>query len=220
MNKLVFKEPDYESSPYDDVAVEQLTTTPSLGKFDVSHQNPILKKFFRGTFIISPYQRGSSMHSKILANTIQNFDKFLTDYALSIDSNIYGYIEQIKSITNYSRYTKNEIIKKILSFKTLNSNWDGYGALPLEIESATNAIILIDLVGESIFSAVKDFYPNPYGTISFEWENNSNEIFSLEVGNESMSYFIKLASQEPIYFDDRPVNNEEAKKISKCIRLL
>lgn len=221
MCKVEILEPTSDYSPQDDKLVAEHTTTTSFEKFDTFNKNPFLKYLVSGSLIFMPPAQHESGMVKILPfGPIENYDKFLHEYADVVDSDINEYIKQINIVTHIDRFPKNEIIKEILSYKALNNNWDGYGAIPAEIESATNAILLIDLIGESIFSLVNEFYPNPNGTISFEWVNNSNEIFSLEVGNESMSYFIKLASQEPIFYNNKPVNAEEANKISECIRLL
>lgn len=221
MCKVKILEPNSDYSPQDDKLVAEHTTTTSFEKFDTFNKNPFLKYLVSGSLIfMPPAQHESGMVNFIPFGPIENHDKFLHEYADLVDSNINEYIKQINIVTHIDRFPKNEIIKEILSYKALNNNWDGYGAIPTEIESATNAILLIDLIGESIFTLVNEFYPNPNGTISFEWVNNSNEIFSLEVGNESMSYFIKLASQKPIFYDNKPVNAEEANKISECIRLL
>lgn len=221
MTKVEILEPKSDYSPQDDKLVAEHTTTTSFEKFDTFNKNPFLKYLVSGSLIfMPPAQHESGMVKFLPSGPIENYDKFLHEYADVVDSDINEYIKQINIVTHIDRFPKNEIIKEILSYKALNNNWDGYGAMPTEIESATNAILLIDLIGESIFTLVNEFYPNPNGTISFEWVNNSNEIFSLEVGNESMSYFIKLASQEPIFYDNKPVNAEEANKISEYIRLL
>ncbi len=72
------------------------------------------------------------------------------------------------SKATHKRY---EIIMDILSFKSLHEKWDGFDAIPMEVKSATNAIKLMDYIGENIFCDVTNYYPNPNGTITFEWEN-------------------------------------------------
>jgi len=83
-------------------------------------------------------------------------------------------IKKIEIFNNSSLQTirKNKLIEEISSFKFLEQNWDGYGAIPLEVKTSNNALILIDKIEDIIFCKVDNFYPNPHGTITFEWENN------------------------------------------------
>ena len=97
-------------------------------------------------------------------------------------------------------------IKNIFSFKILENNWDGYGAIPAEIESASNAVTFVSYLDEEVAGFIYDVFPNPNGTISFLWENNSKERLSLEVGNQTMSYYLKLNSQKPQIFNNKHIN--------------
>lgn len=206
--------------PEDFLVVEDLTITDSAKSFMKRNKSPLLTYIVSGTLLLMSSHECVMANQLPLINSIENIDSFLKDYNNIIDTPISEYLEQVNCITHKVSYSKNDIIKEILSFKALNNNWNGYGAYPLEIESATNSIVLIDLIGESLFSMVKEFYPNPNGTISFEWTNNSNEILSLEVGNKSMSYYLDLSSKETLFCNNKLINVEEAKKISDYIRLL
>lgn len=117
-------------------------------------------------------------------------------------------------------FNKREVIEKILSFKSLVNNWDGYKALPLEIESASNAIYLINLLEDDLIGSIDDFYPNPHGTISFEWANDLNEKVYLEIGNKLFSYFAKFNSSEPIFNDKIEISDENIKILAKDIRAI
>lgn len=114
-------------------------------------------------------------------------------------------------------FSKKEIIKDILSFKTLKNNWDGYDAIPLEIQSAANSVYLLDRIDEKLIGRINDFYPNTHGTISFEWINELDEKLVLEIGNETFSYFVKFNSSEPKFFNYLELNNENIKKLSTYI---
>ncbi|WP_242203231.1 hypothetical protein [Aestuariivivens insulae] len=116
------------------------------------------------------------------------------------------------------RFTKKEVIQNILSFKSLINNWDGYEALPLEVESAGNTIYLLNLLEDDLIGRIDDFYPNPHGTISFEWMNNLNEKVYLEVGNKSFSYFAKFNSSEPLFFDNLEISDENIEVLVQHIR--
>ena len=73
-------------------------------------------------------------------------------------------------------------------------------------------------MGDNIVSKIQDVYPNPNGTISFLWENYSNERISLEIGNSSMSYYSVLEDQsEPVMFDDVEISTNSANQLSKLV---
>lgn len=155
-------------------------------------------------------------------NLITNTDNYISvsqNYDKNISSKFEGYIDAV-SVIDLPKISKQTIIKDILSYKTLVNSWDGYGALPLETLSAINTINLIDLIGEKTFGKITNYYPNPNGTISLEWENNSNEILSIEVGNNSLSYFVELSSQKVSFHNNISINAKEIKKISKIIEVL
>lgn len=134
-----------------------------------------------------------------------------------VSDDISEYIKKISYIEkqNISKYS---LIEKILLFKSLENNWDGFAAIPLEIKSATNSILLLDLIGEEVFCMVKDFYPNPNGTISFEWYNQQDESVFLEVGNNTFSYYVALNSVEIQYFNKQIINEENTKLLSMFIK--
>ena len=111
--------------------------------------------------------------------------------------------------------------KKILSFRMLRENWDGYGAYPLEIESASNAINFVASFSETELKSLKEIYPNPHGTISFEWVNSMGEELHLEIGNKVMSYYTALASDDiPKFFNEKETNFNEFSKIKKFLQIL
>jgi len=156
-------------------------------------------------------------------NFIENSDSYSSNieaYGSEIDLPIENFIKDINANLNISKYSKMQIVKDIISFRCLNNNWDGYNSLPLEVESASNAIALIDLVGTNFSSKLSDYYPNPNGTISFVWSNNSKENIFVEIGNKQFSYFVELNSQKPLFFDNVDLNDKEANKLSEFIAIL
>ena len=114
-------------------------------------------------------------------------------------------------------YTKQELFKEICSFKSLNNNWDGYGAIPLEIESAANAMFLISSLDGNIYGSIDKIFPNPHGTISIIWSNTNDETVSLEIGNKSMSYYAEISHQETEFFDNIKINDSEISKLAAFI---
>ena len=128
--------------------------------------------------------------------------------------------EEMKFLENLSfksNYSREELIREIISFKSLDLSWDGYNALPLEVESALNAIRLIDFIGEINIRKLDEIYPNPNGTISFRWVNEFGVNISLEVGNKSMSYYLEVEEGKPEFFNQIFINQEECEKLAEII---
>lgn len=141
------------------------------------------------------------------------------DEAYHIGDQIDSLIETVNKLETF-KFDKKEIIQSILSFKSLINNWDGYKALPVEIESAGNTIHLINLLEDDLIGRINDFYPNPQGTISFEWMNYLNEKVYLEIGSKSFSYFAKFNSSEPLFFDEIEISNENIEILSRYIKAI
>ena len=116
--------------------------------------------------------------------------------------------------------TKDHFIRTILSFKTLVNNWDGYGAIPLELDSASNSIKIITLASDFMVSKIEDLYPNPNGTVSILWKNRNDETVSVEIGNNSMSYYVMQKDKDPEFFDNVPIDSSSVEKLSSFVRLL
>lgn len=87
-----------------------------------------------------------------------------------------------------------------IEFTELNENWDGYGGIPLLPEIAKIANNFILLLNTSQVDAITDIYPNPHGTISFEWNGNIGKMV-LEIGKSGYSYFIQYLTSNPKLVD-------------------
>lgn len=124
-------------------------------------------------------------------------------------------IEEKPTLIINSILTRKALIKDILSFKVLNNNWDGYGAYPLEVESAANAITVINSLAEYSLIKVDEIFPNPHGTISIILK--SINTISIEIGNDSMSYYVLENGKEPLFFDDIDVNLSEIESLETFI---
>lgn len=135
------------------------------------------------------------------------------------------YAKNTFSLENYSFCKNNKKsniwTEKILSFKSLQESWDGYGAVPLEIKSASNAIFFLETLSEkSNIANLSDIFPNPHGTLSLIWENIYNERLSLEIGNNSMSYYYTLNSNSPKFFNNIEIDNNNIETIARTINSL
>lgn len=159
-------------------------------------------------------------YSSLLLDSSQNCILKSLEYHNNLQVPFADYLEELnkESIIPFRR--KHEIRNEILSFRSLRNNWDGSGAIPMEVEVASNVMELMEFIPESIFSKIDDYYPNPNGTICLSWENKVGETVMTEIGNVSMSYYVKLSSQKPIFFNDVKINSEESKKFSKYIQSL
>ena len=177
----------------------------------------------RGNIVLTSLFLGSSILAQ--ANDMNNYQVFDNTTRESIEcserigNDISSYVNKINYI-NKNHISKYNIIESILSFKSLNDNWDGFKAIPLEVKCATNAILLLDLVGDDAFCTVKDFYPNPNGTITFEWYNQEDESVFLEVGNNTFSYYVSFNSIETKYFNKQVINEENSELLSTFIKAI
>jgi len=123
--------------------------------------------------------------------------------------------------TEASDKKKKETIESIVSFKSLQESWDGYGALPLEIKSAANAIEFLEYLDlNSRFYTPTDIFPNPTGTVSLIWENDESERVSLEIGNKAFSYYTKFNNIEPEFFSNVEINNLSIGDITRKIKAI
>lgn len=185
--------------------------------------NPPTKSYLRSNMILTSLLVGSC--NIVSANDINNY-QFLEqrqscsiENVQSLDNSISFYLENLEQISGL-QISKLSLIENILSFKSLNQNWDGFGAFPLEIKSCANSIALIDRVGENLFCGVKDFWPNPNGTVTFEWKNNNGEKVSAEVGNTNFTFFTSYNNMEPEFFDNLSFNEENIKLLKNAIKSL
>lgn len=210
--------------------IEILENNLLVDSFDYSEQDNFANNIrenkgfgLRGNIVLTSLFIGTSAlaHTNDF-NNYQVFDNTTNDSiecTQKISNDIKTYVDKINYINN-NYISKYSIIESILSFKSLNNNWDGYNSIPLEIKSASNAILLLDLIGDDLFCSVKDFYPNPNGTISFEWNNSEDESVFLEVGNTTFSYYVTYNSMETKYFNKQVLNEENSKLLSTFIKAI
>jgi hypothetical protein len=205
---------------YIDSSMNLAKTSTECAEFMTKRNNNILLKYVVSGTILFAAPTYINAKNIVSSENIQNLDYYLQSYNDCIELPYNQYLKGVNEISSVSNFNNKDIIKDIISFKTLNNKWDGYGAIPLEVESATNAILLMHLVGDLFTKRLKDFYPNPYGTISFNWENESEETISLEIGNMQMSYYVELNSSEVVYRNNIDINAKEASKLSDFISIL
>lgn len=88
--------------------------------------------------------------------------------------------------------------QKVESFSHLQKNWDGYGGIATKEKIIDKSLDFIQLLENNQNSFFSDIFPNPNGTISFEWENK-NEKLSLEIGEDNYSFFYKEKNENPVF---------------------
>nr|WP_319401013.1 hypothetical protein [uncultured Carboxylicivirga sp.] len=183
---------------------------------------PLIKIIAAGAVLISSNQANSEVKENVIVSNQKedNIELCITDYTNSIESSETDYLAELQYFNAIPNFSKQDIYKKVFSFRTLENNWDGYGAYPLEADSAANALLLYDAIGETKFGKVEEIYPNTNGTITFTWENQYDETINVEVGNKTMSYFVELAGIETTFVNNVEINDKEAKKLSDFIELL
>lgn len=193
------------------------TTVPNSQNDLLKRYNPYFKYLFAAGTLTFCNPGELIANNNICFNDKESHELFLKEYKEDVENPCNNYISELSEFVFKNKISKMEIIKKIVSFESLKQQWDGYSAIPLEVNSAANSINLINLLDESVVESIDDIYPNTHGTVSLEWSNSSKERLSLEVGNETFSYYLKLNSQSPQFFNDIEITSTEIHKLSKHI---
>lgn len=160
-----------------------------------------------GTVMVA-FQTQNVEPSQMLKDNYITNNRYVNTY-IPNDLGLDPYIKGLKKYLSSMEGLKDDIICKIIGFKSLNESWDGYGAIPLEVKSASNAINFIHHLDMSLVNKISDVYPNTNGTVSIKWEDGDERI-SLDAGNDSFSYYVKFNSQKPKFYNNIPFNNVEA----------
>lgn len=105
---------------------------------------------------------------------------------------------------------KNKILESIKTFTELEHNWDGYGAVPLLDQIYLNGVLIIN----ELNILPEDYFPNPHGTLSLEYEINDGILF-IEIGLTGLTYSFKDQSEDSI-----PINGETIEKLKSIINLI
>ena len=77
----------------------------------------------------------------------------------------------------------------------LEEDWDGYGGMPVSVETQRNAINAIESFPDDL--PMPEIDPNPNGTISFDWTSPLASAY-LEIGNTRFSFYVKWHHSKPI----------------------
>jgi len=77
-------------------------------------------------------------------------------------------------------------------------NWDGYGALPISVETKDNALNAIQNLLR--VAPTPEISPNPNGTLSFEWESAEGKAH-MEIGRTQYSFYVSPRVGVPVLFE-------------------
>lgn len=113
---------------------------------------------------------------------------------------------------------RKELINQIISFKSLNENWDGYGAIPLGVKCASSAIEIARNIENTAIDNIEDCFPNTNGSISIQWKNKSGERLSLSIGEDTFSYYCKRNGIATEYFNNVAINEDGIRVLSASIQ--
>lgn len=212
MDYQIIKDYNYSTEDINDLVIKN-------GNENYDYFKEICHLFMVGTTIISANQMNAE--NKVPKSISFPIIEVIVDPSFRIEE----YEKNAFSLEDYSFYnTKSNtrsLTERILSFKSLQESWDGYGAIPLEIKSACNAIDFINFLSEkNVYIDPTDIFPNPHGTISFIWENLYDERLSLEVGNNSLSYYSLFNGSKPEFFNDVELIDNNIENISRKINSL
>ncbi len=146
-------------------------------------------------------------------------EHYIENYAKTVDIPLSEYLSEINNITK-TKTNRRELFAKIISYVSLQNNWDGYGAIPLETISSINTNEIINQLPVNQVEQIEEIGPNPNGTLTISWINNSDEEISVEIGNFVFSYYVKFNSQLPVFVDNAKINYNEINKLSDFVSKL
>ncbi len=97
------------------------------------------------------------------------------------------------SYSKNNSFIQQKIINHVeLELALLKENWDGYGACSIDKNVIEHTLFIFNQVPNALMENVRkeDILPTSNGTITIEWNNNSNELL-LEVGKNFSTYYIQ-----------------------------
>lgn len=106
---------------------------------------------------------------------------------------------------------------QVLAIANFKYDWDGYGAIRPISDCLSHALDIIDDENFALEN-LTDIYPNPNGTITFEWENGDNEI-GLELGNQEFSYYVRFGEYHS-YNNKKQYVAEEIVNLAKFVSFM
>ena len=111
-------------------------------------------------------------------------------------------------------FSRMQARSQVLAIANYQNDWDGYGAIRPLSECLSHAL---DIINEEkiCLNCLTDIYPNPNGTISFEWEEEDKEI-GLEFGSKEFSYYTRFGDHHS-YNNKKKYVAEEIGKLAEIV---
>lgn len=109
------------------------------------------------------------------------------------------------SSTNDTSVVRHELLDRkddfvqLREIESLEENWDQYGANRICNQCIKKARRMIESLPPFVHSP--DIFPNPNGTVTLEWDEDSG-FFSIEIGKEKFSSFLDITGKEPQYYHE------------------
>lgn len=170
----------------------------------------------------------ATIFATTMAGSNPNFKN--VDFSNDISKTIHEYCKHIEAplqttqleyqILFDNSFSIDEFINEVLSFKTLQNNWDGYGAIPSGVKCTGKVISLAYKLPSKQIAKISEVFPNPNGTVTLEWENHSGERLVAEVGKNTFSYYVKLNSFDPKFYNEVLASDEGIYELSQNIKKL
>jgi hypothetical protein len=194
------------------------TTLPEHFYISAGKGNALKHKMLLTSLLVSTLASASPDFKEIKFGN-QEQKNVIEIYHCHVDSLLNSSLQEYKLIFERS-FSMESFLNEVLSFKGLKNNWDGYGAIPTEIKCASQAISLASKLSEKLIARISEVFPNPNGTVTVEWENHSHERLVAEIGNSSFSYYLKLNSLSPKFYNNVQVSDEGIHELSTNIKKL
>lgn len=81
---------------------------------------------------------------------------------------------------------------EINSYKNLQDGWDGFDSTAPTEETINNTLGLVDSLGDLLQVINEDYiYPTWDGTIVIDFQNDYDDLVSVEIGSNSIGYFFQ-----------------------------
>jgi hypothetical protein len=91
------------------------------------------------------------------------------------------------------------IHREINSYKNLKDGWDGADSTAPTDETINNTIGLVDSLGDLLQLIDEDYiYATWDGTIVIDFQNDYDDLVSVEIGQNSVGYFFQTEGHIPI----------------------
>lgn len=119
-------------------------------------------------------------------------------------------IDDIKDIyflkSNLDNYL-NKLKSSLFVFSETNPSWD----VKISHDVLNQSIKILENLYPSFYEILDEsnIYPTNYGTIIFDWEKSTDELFSLEIGKDSFGYFIEKKNIDEKQIDSLSLADDE-----------